>query len=188
MAQAGLARSRPPRAAAPVPAATRRPLTPNRSDTGGRPFRRRISTAWISFLTRERARTSCSRRARRRRMRPIHSGGTHTASSSPVHRSLASVRASSRSVFARAWLMPVSPGETTTILAARAARAPDDLPRAAGHLQRDPVGRQKTVGQRPDSLGRRRHPAGREHLALFADRDLDEVKMHIQPDAPAERP
>jgi hypothetical protein len=27
-----------------------RPLTPNRSDTGGRPFNRRISTAWISFL------------------------------------------------------------------------------------------------------------------------------------------
>ena len=27
-----------------------------------------------------------------------------------------------------------------------------------------------------------------EHLALLADSDLDEVKVHIQPDAPAQRP
>ena len=31
-----------------------RPLTPNRSDTGGLPFNRRIRTAWISFLERDR--------------------------------------------------------------------------------------------------------------------------------------
>ena len=79
---------------------------------GGRPLSRRISTAWISFLDPERAHTSCWRRARRRRIRATHSGGIHTASSSPVHSSLASVRASSRSVFARACEMPVSPGET----------------------------------------------------------------------------
>ena len=35
-----------------------RPLTPNRSDAGGRSFRQRIKTAWISFLARERARTN----------------------------------------------------------------------------------------------------------------------------------
>ena len=91
-------------------------MTPNRSDTGARPFSRRINTAWTSFFARERALTSCWRRARRRRIRDTHSGGTHTASSSPVHSSFASVRASSRSVFARAWLMPVSPGDTTITL------------------------------------------------------------------------
>jgi hypothetical protein len=72
-----------------------RPLTPNRSDAGARPFSRRIKTACSSFLTRERALTSCSRRARRRRILAIHSGGIHTASSSPVHNSFARVRASS---------------------------------------------------------------------------------------------
>ena len=40
-------------------ASQRRPLTPNRSDAGGRSFRQRINTAWISFFARERARTSC---------------------------------------------------------------------------------------------------------------------------------
>ena len=67
-------------------------------------------------------------------------------------------------------------------------KQPHDLPRAASHLERDPVGRQQAVGQRLDPLGRRGHPAGRPHLALLADRDLDEVKVHIQPDAPAQRP
>ena len=42
--------------------------------------------------------------------------------------------------------------------------------------------------QRHDPLRRGGHPTGREHLPLLADRDLDEVKMHIQPDAPAQRP
>jgi hypothetical protein len=77
-------------------------LTPNRSDIGGLPCKRRISTAWISFFARDRARTSCSRRASRRRITRQRSSGIHTASSSPAHNNLASVRASSRSVFARA--------------------------------------------------------------------------------------
>ena len=90
-----------------------RPLTPNRSDAGGRSFRQRINTAWISFFARERARTSCDRRARRRRIARMRSSGVHTPSSWPAHNSLASARASRRSVFARAWRMPVSLGETT---------------------------------------------------------------------------
>ena len=89
-------------------------LTPNRSETGGLPFNRRISTAWISFLARDRERTSCSRRASRRRITRQRSSGIHTASSSPAHNNLASVRASRRSVFARAWRIPVSSGLTTT--------------------------------------------------------------------------
>jgi hypothetical protein len=35
-----------------------RPLTPIRSDAGGRSFKQRINTAWTSFFARERARTS----------------------------------------------------------------------------------------------------------------------------------
>jgi hypothetical protein len=88
-------------------------LTPNRSDTGGRPTSWRISTAWISFFVRRGARISCSRRAKRRRSIRVSSSGTHTKSSFPAHSSFASVRASSRSVFARARVIPVSPGETT---------------------------------------------------------------------------
>jgi hypothetical protein len=81
------------------------------------PFRQRISTAWISFFARERARTSCARRPNRRRNTRVRSSGTHTASSSPAHNSLASVRASSLSVFARAWRIPVSAGDTTITFA-----------------------------------------------------------------------
>ena len=58
-------------------------------------------------------RTSCARRASRRRIARTRSSGVQTPSSSPAHNSLAKVRASSRSVLARAWRMPVSLGETT---------------------------------------------------------------------------
>ena len=91
-----------------------RPLTPNRSEHGGRSCSRRARQAWISFFTRVRARVSCSRRASRRRRTRQRSSGIHTASSSPRHNNLASARASSLSVFARALLIPVSSGLTTT--------------------------------------------------------------------------
>jgi hypothetical protein len=68
-------------------------------------------------LARVRARTSWLRRASRRRIARVHSSGIPTASSSPAASSLASVRASRRSVFARARLMPVSCGLTTTTCA-----------------------------------------------------------------------
>jgi hypothetical protein len=51
--------------------------------------------------------------ARRRSIRQ-RSSGIHTAASSPAHNSLARARASSRSVFARACVIPVSSGLTTT--------------------------------------------------------------------------
>jgi hypothetical protein len=52
----------------------------------------------------------------------VCSSGRHTASSSPAHNSLANVRASSRSPFARACVIPVSPGETTITSATRGSR------------------------------------------------------------------
>jgi hypothetical protein len=99
-------------------------LTPNRSENGGRPTSRRISTAWISLFARRVARTNCSRRASLRRNVRVSSSGIHTDSSSPAHRSLASVRASNRSVFARACVIPVSPGLTTTTPATWGSRIP----------------------------------------------------------------
>jgi len=117
-----------------------RALTPNRSKKGGLPFRQRISTAWISFFARERERTSCSRRFKRRRSILVCSSGTHTGSSSPLHNNRASARASRRSVLARAWRIPVSAGLTTTTFATcglrisaiahvlRSPRAPPGLP------------------------------------------------------------
>ena len=96
------------------PASHWRPLTPNRSEHGGLPCSRRCRHAWISFLTRLRECTSCSRRASRRRRIRQRSSGIHTASSSPRHNRLANARASSLSVFARALAIPVSSGETTT--------------------------------------------------------------------------
>src|SRR5581483_1201918 len=91
-----------------------RPLTPNRSEHGGFGCSRRCKQAWISFLERVLARTSCSRRASRRRRIRQRSSGIHTASSSPFHSKLANARASSLSVLARALVIPVSSGETTT--------------------------------------------------------------------------
>jgi hypothetical protein len=90
-----------------------RPLTPNKSEHGDLPCSRRVRTAWTSFLTRVRERTSCSRRANRRRNTRQRSSGIHTASSSPCQSSLASARASSLSVLVRACAIPVSSGETT---------------------------------------------------------------------------
>jgi hypothetical protein len=65
-------------------------------------------------LVRERALTSWPRRDSRRRITQVSRSGTQTGSSSPAASSFASVRASRRSVFARAWRIPVSPGLTTT--------------------------------------------------------------------------
>jgi hypothetical protein len=69
---------------------------------GRRAVLQRIKTAWISFLTLERARTNWVRRAKRRRIVRIRSSGVQTPSSSPAHSSLANALASRRSVFARA--------------------------------------------------------------------------------------
>jgi hypothetical protein len=96
------------------PASHRRPLTPNRSEHGGLGCSRRCRLAWISFLDRDLERTSCSRRASRRRRIRQRSSGIDTASSSPFHSKFANARASSLSVLARALTIPVSSGLTTT--------------------------------------------------------------------------
>jgi hypothetical protein len=96
--------------------------------------------------------------------RQHRSSGIHTASSSPTHNSRASARASSLSVLARARLIPVSSGLTTTTPLHVRLKDPRDLPTAARHLQRHAVRRQQALRQRPETLGRARHPARRQLL------------------------
>jgi hypothetical protein len=67
-------------------------------------------------LARVRARTSWLRRANLRRIARVHSSGIHRIELAGGEQ-LASVRASKRSVFARARLMPVLRGLTTTTCA-----------------------------------------------------------------------
>jgi hypothetical protein len=52
----------------------------------------------------------------------VRSSGIQIASSSPAHNNRANVRASSRSVFARACAIPVSPGLTTITCATDGSR------------------------------------------------------------------
>ena len=68
----------------------------------------------LVLRARARAHQLDSRRPSRRRNTRQRSSGIHTDSSSPDHNNCASVRASSRSVFARARVMPVTSGLTTT--------------------------------------------------------------------------
>ena len=91
--------------------------------------------------TRDRARTSCSRRASRRRRTRQRSSGIHTASSSPRHSNIANVRASSLSVFARALRDPGVIRADHDHPVHMRLEQPRDLPAAAGHLQRHPIGR-----------------------------------------------
>ncbi len=76
--------------------------------TGGRSQRLRASTPCASFFARVRARTSRSRRLVNRRSDRVRSSGVHTSSSRPETSSRASVRASSRSVFAFASVIDLS--------------------------------------------------------------------------------
>jgi hypothetical protein len=154
-------------------------LTPNRSDTGGLPRNRRISTAWISFLARDRERTSCSRRASRRRITRQRSSGIHTASSSPAASSFARVRASNRSVLARACRIPGSSGLTTTTRAHVRLEDPRDLPRATGHLQRHPILGPQALGEQLQRFRRGLDPPRRAHHPCLTDRDLAEIAMHV---------
>ena len=162
--------------AQPAPA-----LTPNRSDAGARSFRRRISTAWISFLTRERARTSCARRARRRRIVLMRSSGVQTPSSSRP-------RAAWPAPWRRGGRSSLGPGGCRCRSARRrspvrrAPRGSRRSPRVAGHLQRHPVTRIEALREQLQRVGPSLDPARRPQPALRHDRDLAEVAMNIHSD------
>ena len=170
------------------PASHWRPLTPNRSVHGGLPCRRRCRTAWISFFARVRECTSCSRRASRRRSTRQRSSGIHTDSSSPDHNKRASVRASSRSVFARACVMPVSSGLTTTTRSTCGSRiraTSQQLPVTSNATRSDAS---KLSAKHHQTLRRARHPSAGPHLALLADRDHAEVTVNVQADRATDPP
>ena len=163
------------------PASHWRPLTPNRSEHGGLPCSRRCSTAWISFL----ARVRHGRAARGARAGGAASGSAHPASTPPRARPSTTASPASGRPAGRSSRAPADPG---------VIRADHDHPlhmrleiratshAAASYLQRDAVGRQKTLRQRLDRLRRARHPACRRTLPVLADRDHAEVTVNIQAD------
>ena len=102
-----------------------------------------------------------SRRANRRRIARVHSSGIHTASSSPAASSLANARASSRSVFARARLIPVSCGLTTTTRATCGSRIRAISPALPVTSNATTIGRSKTGREQLKRRRRRRDPASR---------------------------
>ena len=170
------------------PASHRRPLTPNRSEHGGLPCRRRCSTAWISFFARERECTSCSRRASRRRNTRQRSSGIHTDSSSPDHNSLRQ-RARVQPVGLRARLRDpgVIRADHDHPVDVR-LEDPRDLPAAARHLQRHPIRRHQALRQHLQPLRRARHPTAGADLAVLTDRDHAEVTVNIQADRSTDPP
>ena len=131
---------------------------------------------------------NCSRRASRRRSTRQRSSGIHTDSSSPDHNSLAKVRASSRSVFARACVIPVSSGLTTTTRSTCGSRiraTSQQLPVTSNATRSDDT-RLCASNVKPSGvLGTR--PAG-AHLAVLADRDHAEVTVNVQSDRSTDPP
>ena len=58
---------------------------------------------------------------------------------------------------------------------------PGDLPRVAGHLQRDTVARRQALGEQLHGLARARHPAAGAAAGRIDDRDLTEIAVDVQP-------
>ena len=183
LANAARQRSRAPRAPARARRATRGPSR----RTGPRPEDARSAGASArrgSRSSRACGRARAGRAATAAGASPTwQRSGTQTASSSPAASSFASVRASRRSVFARAWRIPVSPGETTITRATCRLEDPRDLPRVRCHLQRHTVIRREALSEQLKTLGRGLDPPGRADAPALADRDLAEIQMHVQPDS-----
>ncbi len=128
------------------------------------------------------ARTSRLRRPIRRRMMRVASSGTHKASSEPDASSFASARASRRSVFARAWRMPVSCGLTTTTRATWGSmmRAISHAPPVTSTTTRS-CGPRLPAKSSSDSGVVSIRPGGSD-LPVLDDRDLTEATVNIQTD------
>jgi hypothetical protein len=109
------------------------------------------------------------------------SSGIHTASSSPFHNSDASARASSLSVFARAFRDPrVIRTDHDHAIHIR-LKQPGDLPATAAQLERHPIARQQALRQRHDPFRRARYPASRASHTVLADRDHTESRCTSRP-------
>ena len=173
--------SRAPRAAARAPQPVAAGLRRTGRESGARPS---------GGASTRRGSRSCARaRARPAALGAPTAGASpgcaHPASrprrAHPPHNNRANVRASSRSVFARAWRIPVSAGLTTTTRATCGSRI-----RAISHALPVTSSATQSVGHR---LGRTAPapPASSSPDPPIAtcpprDRDLAELAMHVQPD------
>src|SRR5215211_4681667 len=161
-------------------ASQRRPLTPNRSEAGGRSFRQRINTAWIVVLR---------ARARADQLRP--------AREPPAHRADPLIGRPDALQLSRPQQPRQRPRVEAIGLRARLADAgvarrdddhardmgledPRDLPRIARHLQRDPVARVETPRKQLKRLRPGLDPSRRPQSPVGDDRDLAEIAMDIQ--------
>ena len=61
---------------------------------------------------------------------------------------------------------------------------PRDLPRVAGHLKHHPIACAETLREQLERRRRRLDPARRTDLARLDDRDLAEIAVDVQPNAP----
>jgi hypothetical protein len=91
------------------------------------------------------------------------------------------VRASRRSVFARAWRIPVSLGEDQDLGDVRLDQ-PLDLPGVARHLERDAVMRAEAPGEELDLLGLGLDPPRGADLSILCDRHLAELEVDVESD------
>src|SRR5215218_8620864 len=156
-----------------------RPLTPNRSDTGGRPTSRRTSTAWTSFLARAHQ-LLASRQPPAQHARPLirRPHGVELAGRQQPRQ-----RPRVEAVGLRPGLANTGIGGTDHDDAGDVRlEDPRDLPRAPRHLQRHPIARRKTRREQLKPLRRRRDPTSRAQRAALDDRDLAEIAVHVQAD------
>ena len=61
---------------------------------------------------------------------------------------------------------------------------PRDLPRVAGHLEHHPIACAEALREQLERRRRRLDPPRRTHLARLDDRDLAEIAVDVQPNAP----
>ena len=61
---------------------------------------------------------------------------------------------------------------------------PRDLPRVAGHLEHHPIACAEALREQLERRRRRLDPARRTDLARLGDRDLAEIAVDVQPNAP----
>ena len=157
-----------------------RPPRPNASLIGGRPLSVRISTAWTSFLQRVRCRTSCARRARRRRSARVGSSGSQQplqqpGGEQPRQRARVATVGLDLRLGDRPQLRPRRHDDPRHVRLQR----PRDRQRVAGRLQRHVIVGAEAVGQDRKPLRAGRHAAAGPHAPRLADRDLTEIEVDV---------
>ncbi len=131
-------------------------------------------------------RTTCARRATWRRSAWVSSSGSQDEGRKPAANSWASTSASTLSVLTFAWAIAlVFAGSIRP--RARHARLEQlrDRVRVAGRLDRHLVGRRQAVGEQPERLRSRADLPDLTDGPVLPDRDLGELAVDVEPDAPS---